>query len=56
MKKNPGENFGTIEVNPINGNYYIELPEWIINEFEWYEGTEINIEVDNHSIFITEID
>lgn len=55
MKKNSEKNFQTIEVNPINGNYYIEIPEWIMNEFEWYEGTELNIEVDNRSILITEM-
>ena len=46
MQKNPGENFSTVEVDPVTGEYVIKVPEWIISEFGWYEGTEINMEVD----------
>ena len=54
MQKNPGENFSTVEVDSVTGEYVIKIPEWIISEFGWYEGTEINIEVDGDSILITE--
>ena len=54
-KKNSAENFTTIEVDPITGEYYVIIPEWIINENGWYEGTEVNMEVDGDSIIITEV-
>lgn len=55
MKKNSGENFGTVEVDPITGNYYVAIPEWMINDFQWYEGTEVNIESEGNCIVISEI-
>ena len=55
MQKNPGENFSTVEVDPVTGEYVIKVPEWIISEFGWYEGTEINMEVDGDAIVITEL-
>ena len=55
MQKNPGENFSTVEVDPVTGEYVIKVPEWIISEFGWYEGTEINMEVENDCIVIQEL-
>ena len=55
MQKNPGENFTTVEVDPVTGEYYVVLPEWVVSEFGWYEGTEVNMEVDGESIVITEV-
>jgi len=55
MQKNPGENFTTVEVDPVTGEYYVTLPEWVMSEFGWYEGTEVNMEVDGESIMITEV-
>ena len=54
MLKNPGENFTTVEVDPITGEYYVVLPEWVVNEYGWYEGTEVNMEVDGDCIMIRE--
>lgn len=54
MQKNSGENFTTVEVDPVSGEYVIQVPEWIMSEYGWYEGTQINMEVDGHSIVITE--
>ena len=54
MQKNPGENFSTVEVDSVTGEYVIKVPEWIISEFGWYEGTEINMEVDGDCIVVTE--
>ena len=54
MQKNPGENFSTVEVDPVTGEYVIKVPEWVISEFGWFEGTEVNMEVDGDSILITE--
>ena len=55
MQKNPGENLTTIEVDPVTGEYVAKVPEWIISEFGWFEGTEVNMEVDEDSIVITEL-
>ena len=55
MQKNPGENLTTVEVDPVTGEYVVKVPEWIISEFGWFEGTEINMEVDKDSIVITEL-
>ena len=54
IQKNPGENLTTVEVDPVTGEYVIKVPEWIISEFGWFEGTEINMEVDGDAIVITE--
>lgn len=55
MQKNPDKNFTTIEVDAVTGEYYVVLPEWVMSEFGWYEGTEVNMEVDGDSIVITEV-
>jgi len=54
MQKNPDRNFTTIEVDPVTGEYVIQLPEWVISDYGWYEGTEVNMEIDGDSIIITE--
>lgn len=56
MQKNPGENFTTVEVDPLSGEYYVKIPEWILNDFEWYEGTEVNMEVEGDCIIMSEIE
>ena len=55
MQKNPEENFTTVEVDTVTGEYYINLPEWVLNDFGWYEGTQVNMEVEGDCIVITEI-
>jgi len=55
MQKNPGENFTTVEVDPITGEYYVTIPEWILSEYGWYEGTVVNMEVEGNCIIITEV-
>ena len=54
MQKNFQENFGSIEVDDYTNDYFVRIPEWIVNEFNWYEGTEINIKVDGDDIIINE--
>lgn len=56
MKKNPAENFSTVEIDPVTGEYFVRLPEWVISEYGWYEGTEVNMEVDGDCIVITEVE
>ena len=56
MQKNPQENFSTVEIDPITGEYLITIPEWVCDEKGGYEGTEVNIEVENDCIVIRSID
>ena len=56
MQKNPEENFTTIEIDPVSGELYLTIPQWICDENGWYEGTEINIEADKDSIIIRSIE
>jgi len=56
MKKNPSENLTTIEIDPVTGEYYVNLPQWMLDEKGWYEGTEVNLQFENYCIVITEID
>ena len=55
MEKNRDKNFSTVEVDSVTGEYVIKVPEWIVSEFGWYEGTEINMEVDGDCIVIQEL-
>ena len=54
MKKNPAEIFTTIETDPNTGEYYTIIPEWIMNDMNWYEGTELRFNIDTEEVIITE--
>jgi hypothetical protein len=55
MQKNPEENFTTVEIDPVTGEHYLIIPEWICDENGWYEGTTVNMVLDRDSIIITEV-
>lgn len=54
MKKNSGDIFEPIEVDPISGDYFIKIPEQIINELSWYEDTEICFTLDGNEVILSE--
>ena len=54
MKKNSDENVTTIEIDPVTGEYFTIIPEWIVNDNGWYEGTSLNIHEDSGDIIISE--
>ena len=54
MKKNSGEIFENIQVDPISGDYYVIIPESIANELSWYEDTEISFKVEGDEVILTE--
>jgi hypothetical protein len=56
MKKNSGEIFDSIQVDPITGKYFIIVPEQIMNDLSWYEDTEIKIRLEGDEIVISEKD
>ena len=44
----------TVEIDPLSGEYYTVIPEWVINDQGWYEGTNLQFDVDADEILITE--
>jgi hypothetical protein len=54
MKKNSGNIFEPIEVDPISGDYFIKIPEQIMNELLWYEDTEICFTLDGGEVILSE--
>ena len=54
MKKNSGKNFESLQVDPISGEYYVVIPEWIVNELSWYEDSEISFSLEGTDLVLTE--
>jgi hypothetical protein len=54
MRKNSGEIFQPLQVDPISGEYYLIIPEHIINDLSWYEDTEIRLELSANEIILSE--
>jgi hypothetical protein len=54
MKKNPGEIFESVQVDPITGDYYVIIPESVVNELSWYEDTEISFKIEGDEVILTE--
>ena len=56
MKKNSGEIFQPLQVDPITGEYFLVIPETIVNELSWYEDTEISFKIEGTDVVLTESD
>jgi hypothetical protein len=56
MKKKIGDDIHPVQVDHITGEYYITLPEWIVNELSWYEDTEIHFSIENGDVILSEKD
>jgi hypothetical protein len=56
MKKNSGDNLRSVQVDPISGDYYLTIPEWMMNELSWYEDTEVHIKLEGDELVISEAD
>ena len=56
MKKNPDEILTSIETDMVTGEYYTIIPEWIMNEMNWYEGTELRFNIYTEEVIVTEKD
>jgi len=54
MKKNFDKNFEVLKIDPITGNYYITIPEWMVNDLSWYEDTEIEIKMYGNEVILKE--
>ena len=51
MKRN---GITTIEIDPDTGEYKMMIPEWLMNDEGWYDGTKIRFDLDNGDIIISE--
>ena len=56
MKKNFDKIFTSIEVDTVTGEYYTIIPEEIINEYNWYEETQLRWVIDNDDIILRDAD
>ena len=56
MRKNYGEIFRPLQVDPITGEYYLVIPEQLVNDLTWYEDTEIKLELSGTEIVLSERD
>ena len=56
MKKNSGEIFQPLQVDPITGEYFLVIPETIVNELSWYEDTEISFKIEGTDVVLNERD
>ena len=56
MQKNSGKFLTTIEVDTVTGEYYTIIPEEIINEYNWYEETQLKWVIDNDDIILRDAD
>jgi hypothetical protein len=54
MLKNNPEEKRPIEVDTVSGEYYVRLPEWVVNDQGWYEDTELRFKTDGDELIITE--
>ena len=54
MQKNSGKNIRPVQVDPITGEYYVIIPEWIANDLSWYEDTEICFTLDGSEVILSE--
>ena len=56
LRKNFDEIFTSIEVDTVTGEYYTIIPEEIINEYNWYEETQLRWVIDNDDIILRDAD
>ncbi len=54
MRRTPEDLKSQIEVDTVTGEYYLKIPEWIINDQSWYEDTIISFKTDGSEIIISE--
>lgn len=54
MQKKSGKIFESLQVDPISGEYYLVVPESIVNELSWYEDTEIQFSIEGNEVILSE--
>ncbi len=56
MRKNSGGSSKPVQVDPVTGEYFLIIPEWVINDLSWYEDTEIEFGVEGNEVLLREKD
>tara|TARA_B100001079_G_scaffold250885_1_gene242787 strand:- start:1743 stop:1913 length:171 start_codon:yes stop_codon:yes gene_type:complete len=54
MQKNNPEEKRPIEVDTVSGEYFVRIPEWIVNDQGWFEDTELRFITDSKDIIFIE--
>jgi len=54
MKHDSESQIQPITTDPITGEYKLTIPEWMINEYGWYEGQNLEWFLDIDGIHILE--
>ncbi len=54
MQKKFGHEKTTIEVDNITGEYYTIIPEWVMHDKDWFEGTTLEFTLETDEVIITE--
>ena len=54
MRKNSGGSSKFVQVDPVTGEYFLIIPEWVINELSWYEDAEIGFSVEGNEVLLRE--
>ena len=54
MQKNNADEKRPIEIDTVSGEYFVRIPEWIVNDQGWYEDTELGFKTDGDELIITE--
>ncbi len=52
MKKNSGPIYLTVEVDPVTHEYMILLPEYLVNDMGWYDGTCLSASLDGNDLVL----
>ena len=56
MQKKFGHEKTSIEIDNITGEYYTVIPEWVMHDQDWFEGTNIKWALEVDEVIITEDD
>ncbi len=54
MQKKFGHENTSIEIDNITGEYYTIIPEWVMHDQDWFEGTNIKWALEVDEVIITE--
>jgi hypothetical protein len=54
MEKKSHRILTSVRIDPVSDEYIVSLPESFINELDWYEGTEVAMNLDVDGIFLEE--
>ena len=54
MKPDSESQIQPITIAPLTGEYKLTIPEWMMNEYGWYEGLKLEWFIDIDGIHILE--